>query len=467
MKTLSQVIATPEQLPLISQNRTGIEVIYGAAGSGKTSTALLRLRSLYYMFIAKRERQNINKPIKILVLTYNRTLSGYIRTLTESQVNINANLELEIFTFAKWALSKLPPLTLKPKLAEAKLNELVQNFGALTKEYILKEVSYLLGRFESENLESYITAERTGRGILPRVDRHLRRKILDEIVYPYNNWLIENDYKDWNSLASSMIKEIIPLNYDIVVVDESQDFSANQLRAIRYHLAEDHTITFVMDTAQRIYARGFTWSEAGYDVRPERITRLVTNYRNTVEIATFASGILQGINIENDGALPNLTTASGHGEMPLILRGKYSKQISWAIRYIKQNINLSNESVVFLKPLAGNWFQILQNALEINDLEYVDITRENIWPTGTENIALSTFHSAKGLEFDYVFILGFNQQNTPFTTEEMDDQVVVLRKLLAVGVARARKAVFIGYKPGEQSKLVEYFVPGSYILEDI
>lgn len=467
MKTLSQVIATPEQLPLISQNRTGIEVIYGAAGSGKTSTALLRLRSLYYMFIAKRERQNINKPIKILVLTYNRTLSGYIRTLTESQVNINTNLELEIFTFAKWALSKLPPLTLKPKLAEAKLNELVQNFGALTKEYILKEVSYLLGRFESENLESYITAERTGRGILPRVDRHLRRKILDEIVYPYNNWLIENDYKDWNSLASSMIKEIIPLNYDIVVVDESQDFSANQLRAIRYHLAEDHTITFVMDTAQRIYARGFTWSEAGYDVRPERITRLVTNYRNTVEIATFASGILQGINIENDGALPNLTTASGHGEMPLILRGKYSKQISWAIRYIKQNINLSNESVVFLKPLAGNWFQILQNALEINDLEYVDITRENIWPTGTENIALSTFHSAKGLEFDYVFILGFNQQNTPFTTEEMDDQVVVLRKLLAVGVARARKAVFIGYKPGEQSKLVEYFVPGSYILEDI
>lgn len=467
MKTLSQVIATPEQLPLISQNRTGIEVIYGAAGSGKTSTALLRLRSLYYMFIAKRERQNINKPIKILVLTYNRTLSGYIRTLTESQVNINNNLELEIFTFAKWALSKLPPLTLKPKLAEAKLNELVQNFGALTKEYILKEVSYLLGRFETENLESYITAERTGRGILPRVDRHLRRKILDEIVYPYNNWLIENDYKDWNSLASSMIKEIIPLNYDIVVVDESQDFSANQLRAIRYHLAEDHTITFVMDTAQRIYARGFTWLEAGYDVRPERITRLVTNYRNTVEIATFASGILQGINIENDGALPNLTTASGHGEMPLILRGKYSKQISWAINYIKQNINLSNESVVFLKPLAGNWFHILQSALEENDLEYVDITRENVWPTGTENIALSTFHSAKGLEFDYVFILGFNQQNTPFTTEEMDDQVVVLRKLLAVGVARARKAVFIGYKPGEQSKLVEYFVPGSYILEDI
>ncbi len=467
MKTLPQVIATPEQLPLISQNRSGIEVIYGAAGSGKTSTALLRLRSLYYMFMAKRERQGSETPIKILILTFNRTLSGYVKNLTENQVNLNSNLELEINTFAKWAITRLPPLLLKPDLADCKLNQLVKNFDSLTKEYILKEVSYLLGRFETENLENYITAERTGRGILPRVDRHLRRRILDEIVYPYNNWLIENDYKDWNSLASSMIKDIPSLNYDIVVVDESQDFSANQLRAIRYHLAEDHTITFVMDTVQRIYARGFTWIEAGYDVRPERITRLTTNYRNTIEIATFASGILQGINIENDGALPNLTTASGHGEMPLVLRGQYINQISWAIKYIKEKVDLSNESVVFLKPLAGGWFRTLQLALESNELEYVDITRENIWPTGDENIALSTFHSAKGLEFDYVFILGFNQQNTPFTAEEMDDQVVVLRKLLAVGVARARKAVFIGYKPGEESKLVEYFIPSTYILEDV
>ncbi len=49
----------------------------------------------------------------------------------------------------------------------------------------------------------------------------------------------------------------------MVVVDESQDFSANQVRAILNHLADDHTITFVMDAAQRVYPQGFNWRDVG------------------------------------------------------------------------------------------------------------------------------------------------------------------------------------------------------------
>ncbi len=82
-------------------------------------------------------------------------------------------------------------------------------------------------------------------------------------------------------------------------------------------------------------------------------------------------------------------------------------------------------------------------------------------------MALSTFHSAKGLEFDYVFILGFNDENMPHADAEMDDEVFVLRKLLAVAVARARKAVILGYKPGEESRLVQYFAPGTFVQEEV
>ena len=56
VKTLPPIKPTAEQLPLISDNNLGIEVIRGAAGSGKTSTAILRLRSLAYMFEERRER---------------------------------------------------------------------------------------------------------------------------------------------------------------------------------------------------------------------------------------------------------------------------------------------------------------------------------------------------------------------------------------------------------------------------
>src|SRR5436305_3688058 len=122
-----------------------------------------------------------------------------------------------------------------------------------------------------------------------------------------------------------MARDVDPIGYQVVIVDESQDFSANQLRAIKHPLAADHSITFVIDTVQRIYARGFTWVEAGYDVRPERVHVLRANYRNTVEIATFAAGILSGIGIEGDGALPNLDGAVSRGPIPTVLRGRYAR----------------------------------------------------------------------------------------------------------------------------------------------
>ena len=451
----------------MSQNRFGVEVICGAAGSGKTSTALLRLRSLSYMFAARRERQDDPEPVRVLVLTFNRTLAGYVRSLAEHQLSADLNVDLQIETFGRWAMLALGYPEVQDERARDQLRYLAGRLGALTPNYIVKEVEYLLGRFEPEQLERYIVEERTGRGALPRVDRNLRRRLLDEVVAPYQAWLRREQSLDWNGVAVRMARDVDPIGYDVVIVDESQDFSANQLRAVRHHLAPEHAVTFVIDTVQRIYARGFTWVEAGYDVRPERFHILRANHRNTVEIATFAAGILNGIGVEGDGALPNLEGATSHGPLPAVIRGRYRRQAEWAINFIQTEVNLECDSVAFLKPRAGQWFAQIRNLLRQHEIEFVDITRETEWPEGSENVALSTFHSAKGLEFDYVFILGFNDENTPHADAEMDDQVFVLRRLLAVAVARARMAVFVGFKPGEESRLVEYFSPGTFVEEEV
>ena len=62
--------------------------------------------------------------------------------------------------------------------------------------------------------------------------------------------------------------------YDVVVVDESQDLSANQIRAIMAHLNKDHVTTFIMDAVQRIYAQGFQWTELGINMRPQMVFTL-------------------------------------------------------------------------------------------------------------------------------------------------------------------------------------------------
>lgn len=466
MKKLPVIRATGEQLPLMSQNRLGVEVICGAAGSGKTSTALLRLRSLVHMYLARHERMGTADPVKILVLTFNRTLAGYVSALTENQIAADANVELEVSTFSKWSWEKLRRPVISQSATED-LKGLARRFAGLDAGYAASEAEYAMGRFVPENLDEYIATERTGRGLQPRVERALRRRLLDEVVLPYQEQLSHNDVLDWNLLAVSMASDLDPIGYEIVIVDESQDFSANQLRAIRHHLAPDHTVTFVIDTVQRIYARGFTWSEAGFEVRPERYHRLTTNHRNTAQIASFAAGILNGINVDGDGALPNLTTAESTGPLPTVIRGRYGQQLSAALRYIRDNVDLDRESVAFLKPKGGRWFDEIRRSLGAAGIGFVNITRESEWPEGPENVALCTFHSAKGLEFDYVFILGLSGETTPHGEEDQDDQLWVLRRLLAVAVARARKHVVIGYKAGEQSELVRFFAPGTYEQADL
>jgi len=463
VKTLGHVNASPEQLPLMSQNRLGVEIICGAAGSGKTTTALLRLRSLCYFHAGGRYRKQNPDPVRVLVLAFNRTLGGYLRALVEEQAGEAPNIELTIETFGRWAQSHLPSADIQQEVASRMLYQLSAGLQALSPEYIVKEADYLLGRFAHDSLEDYITCERTGRGSLPRVDRALRRRILDEVIYPYLAWMQRKGYSDWNSVALQMATDVDCLAYDVVVVDESQDFSANQLRAIKSHLAEDHTVTFVIDTVQRIYARGFTWAEAGFDVRPERIHTLKENYRNTREIATFAAGVLDGIGVEGDGALPNLNATMRSGSLPTLLYGYYSSQVDWAVRYIIDNVDLANETVAFLKPQAGKWFAYLEGRLRASGIPYADITRGSEWPEGNVNVALSSFHSAKGLEFDYVFILGFNRENTAHVEENLDDQVRVLRRLLAVAIARARKEVVLGCKRGEGSDILSFLKAGTFV----
>lgn len=99
--------ATPEQLPIISSTRLGVEVIRGAAGSGKTSTALLRLEALTHTFRARRRRLGLDTPVRILVLTFNRTLAGYIEHLASSQIEDFADVRCEVKTFAAWATENL------------------------------------------------------------------------------------------------------------------------------------------------------------------------------------------------------------------------------------------------------------------------------------------------------------------------------------------------------------------------
>lgn len=468
MRVLPPVTPTPEQLPILLENRPGVFVINGAAGSGKTTTALLRLTNLCGYWLSRKTRANSDDPVRVLVLTYNKTLEGYIRVLANSQVSgktdlaqavANGDIRLSIKTFGKWALDLLPPGSAPaPDRCQALLEQAASAFE-LPNRFVLDEVDYLLGRFPAGQIEAYMSCVREGRGSSPRMDAPLRRRLLDEVVYPYLHNKQTQNLRDWHDLTAEAAAST-DNKWDIVIVDEAQDFAANQVRALMAHVGDPHSVTFVMDTVQRIYPRSFTWREAG--ITSLQSKKLQRNYRNTTEIAAFAGSLLNGMAVGDDGALPNFQAANKTGPKPTLLLGKYASQVAWAIEEVVKKANLKDESVAFLHPLAGGWFDYTKSRLSDAGIPFVELTRAATWPAGEETVALSTIHSAKGLEFDHVIILGLNRQTTPHGEGQGDAQLEVLRRLLAMGIGRAHKTVTIGANANEISDLVAMLDPNTY-----
>ena len=459
MRALLDVTPTPEQLALFSRIRTGVEVIRGAAGSGKTTTALLKLRAAVGSYVNRKRRMRTPEPVRILVLTFNRTLKGYVSELANRQIDSGAEIILQIDTFSKWAKDLLgSPVMIEGDESKAFLRRAAAALP-LPEDFVIEEARYALERFMPDKLNEYLTTKREGRGTTPRMERTTREMLLKQVIEPYATRKRDSRESDWNDLAIRLANEKLAA-YDIVIVDETQDFSANEVRAILNQLSKDHTATFVLDSAQRIYPRSFTWQEVGVNLRPENSHRLSANYRNTRQTAQFAASILLGMTMDDDGSLPDFSTATRSGEIPVVLVGRFSAQVAHAINKIKTSIDLTKESVTFLHAKGGGWFSSLQSALSSAGLGYVSISREAEWPGGPENIALSTLHSAKGLEFDHVFILGLNAEVVPVSSESGttdEERLNAVRRLVAMGVGRARKSVTVGYKPSDAPQVARFF----------
>jgi len=449
MRVLRRVVPTPEQIGVVRRIQTGVSLIRGAAGSGKTTTALLALRASTGAAVNQLRNEG-RLPVNVLVLTYNNSLRSYVEAVARDELADYADdVRLFISTFDKWAVGTLGWAGVEgAEAARGRLTRLALGW-AQDQRFVIDEVEYLLGRMPPDRLTDYIDVERSGRGGSPAMPARVRRRLLAEVVQPYLDWKAANGARDFNDVAVAMARAAPAFRYDVIVVDEAQDLSANQLRAVMRHAAADATVTIVTDSTQRIYPRGAPWSEAGIVIAPGRSFRLSVNYRNTRQIATLAAAIASGLVVDDDGTLPDPAACGREGPLPTLIRGRFSRQLAFVLDRLR-DIDLTNETVGFLHLKGGGWFDEVRSTLAANGFDFCELQGATEWPEDAANVGLCTLHSAKGLEFDHVFMIGLAAGHATYGEEPDDDRYDAHRRLVAMGVGRARKTVMLGTKLGEE-----------------
>ncbi|MBN2804595.1 MAG: ATP-binding domain-containing protein [Deltaproteobacteria bacterium] len=222
------------------------------------------------------------------------------------------------------------------------------------------------------------------------------------------------------------------IEYDHMMIDEVQDFSALEVRVLLDTVGRNRPVTMAGDTAQKIVREGGfdDWEtfldEAG--IRGARVEPLKIAYRSTIEVMEIATKVLGPL--AGDKAI-----ATRHGA-PVELHqfsdpGQAVDFLSGSLRDLFSREPHSNVAVVARHlSQAKIYYQGLKKA-EIPYLRFVGMQDFSFKP----GIEVTEIRQVKGLEFDYVIMVDCNNETYPVNNES--------RHLMHVGMTRAAHQLWL------------------------
>ncbi len=233
---------------------------------------------------------------------------------------------------------------------------------------------------------------------------------------------------------------------DYVFIDEAQDLAAADIKALK--ACARRAVILAGDSDQSIYQPGFSFKQAGLDVGG-RSRVLRTNFRNTFQVHALAEAYRArktGLDSESqpvatrDGALPEHFSAKDRQSLVDLLVSR--------VRFFREYLDYDPANICVLAPENG------EVKLVIERLASVGISAENPKDDAfsferESTVRVTTFHSAKGLDFPVVFLL-LNRK--PYTGSGYEHEVAdgMTRNLIYVGMTRAMEHldVFTLEEPG-------------------
>ena len=428
-------------------------LVTGPPGTGKTLVLLKR---------ACRFSQ-LMPNAQIVVMTYNKTLARYAR----DQLQLNgASPNVHVEHFHSWAARQLrrmgKTLRVIPEPERLTLiRHLVDDRRRATRNTVLDrpidwwrdEIEWIKGSALT-TWEDYRDVARTGRvqGLLSEA-----RAVVWVVFEGYRQQLANEGLVDYRDFALLLLRAWTPLpesaRVSHVLIDEAQDLCKAELQVLTK--LSRQSLTIVADRTQKIYNTAFAWRDLGFDVRGGGRAKVLTkSYRNTRQVFLLAASLRRRDSLVEAGDPDNVRgeLSDREGPVPVLVSTRDSQHEASVVLRLIDHLCTTRPSQT-IGVLARTWETLarLEPALRARHIAY-EYIRNKDGAVATPGVKLTTFHSAKGLEFDDVILVGLTEGLFPpplgYTLEategeQEDDTLSSERRLLYVAMTRTRYALYL------------------------
>jgi DNA helicase-2/ATP-dependent DNA helicase PcrA len=454
----------------------GPVAIVAGAGTGKTRTITHRIA--YACALGEW------KPEEVMAVTFTakaaREMKERLEGLGVFGVSVN--------TFHAQALAQLRDFwprvvgTKPPKLETNKLLHIMDAAQANDIE-LTKSEAYAIGDeigwckvslvAPSDYEETVVLNEReTGLSVNPRVFARL----YDE----YDNIKSERGLVDFEDMLLLMIHLIksqkkiadeVHEKYKHLIVDEYQDVSPLQQMMLDSWLGKSREICVVGDPSQTIYS--FTGATPTYlldfherfapknssQTSPRRC-ELINDYRSSSQIVKLANNVLK------------LRGRAGFEPLKLVSKApKTDQEVLWHV-YPDNSTEAKQVAQMIKQKLSGGKLKPTDVAIltrtnaQLDDFAYalraigvpafikldkkVPEDDEDEGLNRPDGVTLASLHSSKGLEWECVFLAGLSDGQVPFARSKSEYAIEEERRLLYVGITRAKEELHMSYARSKQ-----------------
>ena len=432
----------PSQFELITADHSGVVVLRGSAGSGKTTVALHRIAYLSF------DNPRRFAPSRILVIVWGRAMKDYVAHVLPA-LGVEG---VQVTTWTAWAratvrrhLPMLPAtvsedtpepamqLKLHPATSDLLAAHIARTPGPATPEQVLEDWAHVIT--DGEKLAAAL-----GDDILPGALARALRWTGDQ-VRAVQAWMDGDQEADgrldaeddalllraWQlRVGPLLVRGSTPLTYSHIVLDEVQDFSPVEVQVLLETAGKKPSVTLAGDTRQHISkSAGFSdWSSflERIGVESRALSTLEVSYRSTHPITRFAIEVLGDTEeppprTMRDGPPVELFAFSDHGACVAFL--------AEALRRLLAVEPLANVALLTPDPeLSTLYAEGLEDA-EVPEVRQIFEQRFAFAP----GIDVVEADQVKGLEFDYVIIIEASTRYWPNTDHH--------RRLLHVAATRA------------------------------